>query len=494
MHLLRCISSINILARESLPIVGMTDNINIVADLGPLLSPQASIVLPGDAAFANITSRWREYQAPDISAVVQVAAEADVQQTVRYAEKHNIPFIARAGGHGATQSLGAAKHAIQIDLRALNQTKLSNDGTTASIGGGANVKEVVSTLEGLGKRTVTGICECVGISAPILGGGHGWLQGQYGLMVDQVISARLVLPNGELVTVSEKSEPDLFWAIRGAGHNFGLVTEWEYRVYDIKTPKWSYEIFIYSGDKLEAVYSLVNEMLKDQPPEVTHWGYIIKVADIDPEHPILWFAIIYDGPTETAREYAKPFHGIESIMVQSGEATPHELAVVTFQDADGPGCAYGFTSLRYPIGLNSYNVGAVRKVYNEIDETFRKVPELAGSFFVLEGYSTQAVQAVDPDTTAFPHRSDKILVTSYIQYKPNAAIDPVAQTFGKTMQQYLLDGSDDPAHLRAYVNYANGDESLQAVYGWEEWRLKKLRKLKSKWDPKNTMRYYVPIE
>ncbi len=121
------------------------------------------------------------------------------------------------------------------------------------------------------------------MSAPILGGGHGWLQGQYGLMADQVVSARLVLPNGELITVSEKSEPDLFWAIRGAGHNFGIVTEWEYRVYDAK-PKLSYEIFIYSGDKLEALYSLANNMLKDQPPELMHWGYIIKVAELDPEH------------------------------------------------------------------------------------------------------------------------------------------------------------------------------------------------------------------
>lgn len=181
-------------------------------------------------------------------------------------------------------------------------------------------------------------------------------------------------------------------------------------------------------------------------------------------------------------------------MVQTGEATLHDLAVATFQDADGPGCAYGSTSLRYPIGLNSYNVAAVRKVYNEIDETFRKVPELAGSFFLLEGYSTQAVKAVDPASTAFPHRSDDILVTSYILYKPNPTIDPIAKEFGRKLQKYLLDESDDPAHLRAYINYANGEESLQEVYGWEDWRLQKLRKLKSKWDPNNVMRYYVPIE
>ncbi|TGO68135.1 hypothetical protein BOTNAR_0029g00030 [Botryotinia narcissicola] len=343
-------------------------------------------------------------------------------------------------------------------------------------------------------QSVTGICELVGFSAPTLGGGHGWLQGQYGLMADQVISARLLLPSGELVTVSEKTYPDLFWAIRGAGHNFGLVMEWEYRVYDDNAPLWSYEIFIYSGDKLEALYEEANRLLRDQPAELVHWGYIIKVAEVDPGHPVLWFGIIYNGSPEIATRYAKPFHDIGPLSVQTGQGSLHDLAVVTFQDADGPGCAYGMTSLRYPTGLKSYNVTAVRQVYNEIDSTFRKVPEIAGSFFLLEGYSTHAVKAIDAASTAFPHRDDNILVTSYVMYAPDSNIDPIAKELGEKVRKYLLDGSEDPEHLRAYVNYANGDESLQAIYGWETWRLEKLKKLKAQWDPKNTMRYYVPIE
>lgn len=157
------------------------------------------------------------------------------------------------------------------------------------------------------------------------------------------------------------------------------------------------------------------------------------------------------------------------------------------------GCSYGFTSLRYPIGLKTYNTAALRKVYDDIDETFRQVPALAGSFFLLEGYSTQGVQAVDAASTAFPHRGDEILVTSYVQYKPDPTVDGMAQEHGTRLRKYLLEGSDDPEHLRAYVNYAHGTESLQEIYGWEEWRLQKLRSLKAKWDPENKMRYYAPI-
>ncbi|KAM0157139.1 hypothetical protein ACHAQE_006119 [Botrytis cinerea] len=243
-----------------------------------------------------------------------------------------------------------------------------------------------------------------------------------------------------------------------------------------------------------SLYEEANRLLRDQPAELVHWRHIIKAAEIDPDHPVLWFGIIYNGSPKIANKYAKPFHGIGPHSVQTGQGSLDDLAVVTFQDADGPGCTYGMISLRYPIGLKSYNVTAVRQVYYEIDSTFRKVPEIAGSFFLVEGYSTQAVKAIDAVNTAFPHRDDNILVTSYVMYAPDSNIDPIAKEFGEKRRKYLLDGSEDPEHLRAYVNYTDGDESLQAIYGWETWRLEKLKKLKAQWNPKNAMRYYVPIE
>ncbi|KAI0198801.1 FAD-binding domain-containing protein [Astrocystis sublimbata] len=470
------------------------NNTDIAGALRPKLSSAAAVVLPGDEGFGALAARWREYQAPSISAIVKVANEADVQETVRYANNHDIPFVVRAGGHGATKALGYAKGAIQIDLRALNHVKLSDDGKSATVGGGATVQKTIDALAAVGKRTVTGICERVGISAPTLGGGHGWLQGQYGLIADQVISCRLVLPNGDCVTVSDDPDchPDLFWALRGAGHNFGLVTEWNFRIYD-DVPEWSWEIFVYGGDKLEALYGLVDQKMPDQPAELIYWGYIIKVAKIDPEHPILWFAVIHNGPASTISSYAGPFHTLGPLNIQSGSGSLHDLAVATYQDAEGPACTYGMTSLRFPIGLTSHDVPAIRRVYDEIDTTFQRCPEVSGSFFLIEGYSTQAVQAVAADSTAFPHREDKILVTPYIMYAPNAAIDGVAKEFGEKLRGYLLEGSEDPGRLRAYVNYAYGEESMQEVYGWEDWRLEKLRRLKKQWDPEGRMRFYVPI-
>jgi hypothetical protein len=210
--------------------------------------------------------------------------------------------------------------------------------------------------------------------------------------------------------------------------------------------------------------------------------------------PIIFFCLVYDGPAAPAREYAAPFHSIGPLSTQAGEADYHELAVITFQDADGLGCAYGSTSLRFPTVLQSYNPAALRKVYDDFDATLRQVPPLAGTLWLIEGHAVQAVQAVDADSTAFPHRSERVLISPFINYRPgDPALDEVALALGRRTRQYLLDGSDDPAGLRAYVNYAHGDEPLGAVYGWEAWRLERLSALKKKYDPQNRMRYYVPI-
>ncbi|KAI0146322.1 FAD-binding domain-containing protein [Xylariaceae sp. FL1272] len=291
-----------------------------------------------------LVARWREWHGPDISAIATPTTEAEVR------EIRDAPFIVRSGGHGATEALAKARNAIQIDMRKMNKVELSANGQSVTVGGGTNVKELVAGLASKGKRTVTEICELVGVSAVILGGGHGWLQ---------------------VGTSSIRYCPS----------------------------ERSYEIFIFSSDKLERLYTLTNEMMKTQPPE-----------------------------TPMARENARPLHEIEPIMVKAGMADTHELAEITFQGENSPGCAYGLTSIRYPVGLKSYNIAALSKVYDDIDETFKRVPELSGSFFLLERYSTQDVEAIDTESAAFPPREDKHLVTSYIQCQPDTAIGSAAQS------------------------------------------------------------------
>ena len=199
--------------------------------------------------------------------------------------------------------------------------------------------------------------------------------------------------------------------------------------------------------------------------------------------PVIWYAIISDGTVEEARDYAKPLHDIGPLNVNAGAVPMPELAPITLMSEDTVGCAKGFTGLRYPIGLKDYNPPTVRKVFDSIAEISHRVPELAGSFFLLEGYSTHGVKAVDAAKSAFPPRAAELLLTSYL----------LSQEHGRNLRGFLLEASDEPEHLRAYVNYAHGDEKLEDMYGHEAWRIEKLRGLKKKWDPENRMRFYAPI-
>lgn len=192
-------------------------------------------------------------------------------------------------------------------------------------------------------------------------------------------------------------------------------------------------------------------------------------------------------------DYSKPLRDLGALHTQTGEAALREMAGLTMQGVDDVGCARGATGLRFPIGLETFDPAAARKTFDELDLGMQKTPELNGSLILLEGYATHAVKEVPEDSTAFPHRSDNLLIAPFIMYKPNPAIDPLAEALGKKIRQHLLDGTDDPSKMRSYVNYAHGDESIQEMYGWEEWRIERLKELKQKWDPENIMRYYAPI-
>lgn len=132
---------------------------------------------------------------------------------------------------------------------------------------------------------MTGTCECVSLLGPGLGGGHGWLQGHHGLVSDQWVSMNIVFANGSLEEIDSNS--DLWWAMGGAGHNFGIVTSLTTKVYDIQQPNWAIETFTFSGDKVGAVYQAANDYLLQngtQPVDVINWSYWLNEPSADPNN------------------------------------------------------------------------------------------------------------------------------------------------------------------------------------------------------------------
>lgn len=128
---------------------------------------------------------------------------------------------------------------------------------------------------------VTGGSECVGLVGPGLGGGRGFLQGRYGLVTDQFTSMNIVLADGSRKSIDKDS--DLWWAMRGAGHNFGIVTSFTLKIYDIQRRDWALEGYIFTGDKVEAVHEVLNKyILKDGVPiDISSFGVLANIPSID---------------------------------------------------------------------------------------------------------------------------------------------------------------------------------------------------------------------
>lgn len=153
-------------------------------------------------------------------------------------------------------------------------------------------------------------------------------------------------------------------------------------------------------------------------------------------------------------------------------------------------CVKGSSSaMLFGVSLKRWSVPGLRAM---LDIYSTLPPELRNSFILLEAYSTRAVEAVPDDETAYPDRFNQILASPFMYYAPgNDTLDDVAADFGTRMRSALRVGSGQPLH--AYVNYAHGDESFEALYGYEDWRLWRLGRLKAKYDPFGKFGYYAPI-
>ncbi|KAL1862848.1 hypothetical protein Daus18300_008345 [Diaporthe australafricana] len=468
-----------------------------VDELGPQLSPEASITLFGSDDFENLTARWTAWKAPSFKAAVQVYTEEDVSNTIKCSNKFELPWLAVSGRHGGIQSLSKLDAGVQINLDYLVGLTIGSDGKSATISGGMTTKAITDALWDQDKWTGTGACECTSLAGPMLGGGHGFLQGRFGLALDNLLSARVVLGNGSVVTASDETRPDLFWALRGAGHNFGVVTEVEYKIYDVPAENnWIFADMIFTGDKVEEVFQLTNDINNggDQPIELVNIIEYRFAPEISTEEPVIEVLFLYEGTEEEAEKYLSLY---KAICIESStlvEATYPDFArLYRFSEQD-PACSEGQLHVqRFPVDLQVYNITTQKQLLVNFRDTITENPFLNNSFWLFEGYGSTAVRAVPDEATAFPDRFNEYLISPALVYvNSTPENDEIARLAGEKMRSIAVAGREDGI-LSAYLNYANGYETLEELYGHDAWRLEKLRKLKQLYDPDSRLSFYAPI-
>lgn len=234
------------------------------------LSPTAEIVYTTDTDFPNETTpRYTIYRPPRSYGTIIPATEADFQHIIQTSIRNNIPFLATGAGHGITKTLGGfdfSDTGVTIQLSKFNAVEISPDHEFITVGGGATYGEAYEPMYSAGKMMAMGNSPCVGIVGAALGGAVGMWQGLYGLGIDSLVSVHLVTATGELITVSATDNPDLFWAIRGAGANFGIVTSATFRLHDVfNDGDVAMSFFRYSANRNGSVWKALQRFDEDMP-------------------------------------------------------------------------------------------------------------------------------------------------------------------------------------------------------------------------------------
>jgi len=467
--------------------------------LTPRLSEDATITFPGEPEWDELNIRAASPRVnPHYVAVVEVATEADVQETIKAANKLKLPFLAVAGGHGWTNTVSNVKNGIQINLRRLNTASVNADGKSATVGGGTLVHELVTALYAEGKQATHGTCECISIAGPLLGGGHGLLQNKNGFSADHLLSARVVLADGRAVTASPTENEDLFWALRGAGHNFGIVTSFEVDVYDQWLDGWNIITWVFTQDKLEEYFETWNRLEEeiDDVGLLVMNGHYLRIPTFDPDQSIIDLQMMYHESSPAAETYIAAFRAIEALDEKiDANLGWKDVFSAGLLSMDDPLCDPNTNVYAFPSSVDVWDPTAMRRGY----ELFTELVEAdngkyaGGTAFIFQSSGRKGPSNYPYDFNAMPHeeRDYHILMAIGIRWAGDNEQDTItAGDYGLAMRDATRSNVTKP---HAYVNYAVGFEPLEEIYGWNTDRLTKLKTLKKKWDPKNRFGFYLPI-
>lgn len=320
-------STTTIVAKDILPEAGsnsVDSAVQLIDIFRPHLSAGAQILFPFDKSWATeLRQRWTTWEHPSFTSAIKPATESDLVSIVSRAPmdiknnkendgrgvllfewmlsyslqvklcaQHQIPFLATGGGHGAGMGYGTIKNAMNIDLGNFSSVELNAEANEMTVGGATLAAQVYEPLYAAGKEireslssppqshdetqlnelfcTALGRSRCVGMVGLTLGGGIGSLQGRHGLVMDSLLSVRMVTARGDIVTASRTENADLFWALRGAGTNFGIITQATYRVYDaINNGQFINADFIYQAKSSRGLWDILKWADEEMPPELS---------------------------------------------------------------------------------------------------------------------------------------------------------------------------------------------------------------------------------
>jgi len=439
------------------------------------------LIGPDDAGYDGARALFNAMIDKRPALIARCAGPDDIAAVIRFSRTHELPLAIRAGGHNGG-GLGSVDDGVVCDLSLLKDISVDPDTRAVRVGGGCLWGEVDAATQPHGLAVPAGIISTTGVAGLTLGGGHGYLTRRYGLTIDNLLSAEMVLADGRHVTASAEENPDLFWAIRGGGGNFGVVTEFTFRAQPVDTVVggptfWALE----DAGELLAAY---REWLPSAPRNVMGFFnfHTVPPAPPFPEEihlrkvcGIVWCV---DGTDEEAEEAMAP-------MLSVAEPLMHGAGRLPLKDLNG-----AFDGLYGPGDQWYWRGDFVNEIPDEAIERNRDWNDRMPSFkcgshlYPIDG----AAHDVPAEDTAFAYR-DARWSQVFIGVDPDPASASTLREwtvgYWEALHPYSAGG--------AYVNFMmeEGQARVKATYGANYARL---AHVKAAYDPDNVFRVNQNIE
>src|SRR5829696_6765614 len=416
----------------------------VVEQLGSRV--RGRLLHPNDAAYEEARRLWNGVIDKKPALIVRAADEADVIEAVNFARENGLLLAVRGGGHNVAGT-ASAEGGLVLDLSAMNGIEVDPERRTVRAGAGVTIGELDEETQKHGLATPMGVVSETGISGLTLNGGIGHLRRKYGLSSDNLISADLVTADGSLLTASEEENEDLFWAIRGGGGNFGVVTSFRYRLHPVGTVLGGG--LSYPLSKAHEVLRFYHEFASGCPDELSTDASLGVAPD---GSSVVVVSVCYCGPAEEGERVLRPLREFGSPLADNIQP----MAYTTLQSAP---------DAEFPPGRRHYWKSSYLKDLSDdaIEVMIRFVSEIPSP---TTGVGLQqmhgAASRVDPTATAFPHRDehyDFLILSQWADTAESERNVEWTRSFFEAMGPFFEEG--------VYVNNLGdeGEDRVKAAYG-----------------------------
>jgi len=436
---------------------------------------RGQLILPGDEDYNEACKIYNAMIERRPGLIARCADVGDVMAAVNFARENDVLVAIRGGGHNGP-GLGTCDDGLVIDMSAIKYTRVDPQTRTVQVGGGCTSGDVDHATHAFGLAVPTGVVSTTGVGGLTLGGGHGYLTRKYGLTIDNLLGADMVLADGSFVTVSAEENPDLFWAIRGGGGNFGVVTEFRFQLHPVHTIVGGPTLW--HQEQTTEVMQWFRDFMQEAPEDL--YGFLaILMVPPGPPFPeelhmkkmcgVVW---CYTGPEEKAEEVFQPIRDFGPPAMYGIQPMPY------------PALQTAFDAL-YPPGLQWYWKGDfVNELTDEaIDLHVKHGYEMPSFHSTMHLYPIDCkAHQVGPEETPWEYRQAKwSKVIAGVDPDPanSEAISTWAKEYWEALHPHSAGG--------AYVNFMmeEGEERVKATYGAN---YERLSTIKQKYDPANLFR------